>query len=235
MTRMLQFAKLQLKEIYFTNKISGTVKFILLNSLTPCLIALLFMRDNLSETISEIELLLILMSYTAPIWVLTQNLTDDKTLINKFMLPATLLEKNVSLYLNTLLIGTLVFISSIIVSNIIMQLAIPFLFTNQTDGLHLIFGGSGNNFTRLVIITMTCIYFIPLELVLYLRKSLSKKSITIAIASFVLSYLLIFFCKIAFNPSSAIFILLLLTLPLIWCAIGGTIIYKGLQKLEFKQ
>ena len=110
MTRMMQFAKLQLKEIYFSNKASGTIKFILINALTPCLIALLFEHDNLSDSISEIELLLILMSYTAPVLVLTQNLTDNKTLINKFMVPATLLEKNISLYLNTLFIGTVVFI-----------------------------------------------------------------------------------------------------------------------------
>ncbi len=235
MTRMMQFAKLQLKEIYFSNKASGTIKFILINALTPCLIALLFEHDNLSDSISEIELLLILMSYTAPVWVLTQNLTDNKTLINKFMVPATLLEKNISLYLNTLFIGTVVFISSIIVCNIIMQLAIPLLFTNQTDGLHLVFGGGGNNFGKLVFITLTCFYFIPFEIVLFLWKSLSKKSRTIAIAAFILSYLLVFFCKIVFNPSPAVFIFILLTLPLIWCAIGGIIIYRGFKKLEFKQ
>ena len=201
MTRMMQFAKLQLKEIYFSNKASGTIKFILINALTPCLIALLFEHDNLSDSISEIELLLILMSYTAPVLVLTQNLTDNKTLINKF----------------------------------IMQLAIPLLFTNQTDGLHLVFGGGGNNFGKLVFITLTCFYFIPFEIVLFLWKSLSKKSRTIAIAAFILSYLLVFFCKIAFNPSPAVFILIWLTLPLIWFAIGGIIIYKGFKKLEFKQ
>ena len=225
MTRMMQFAKLQLKEIYFSNKASGTIKFILINALTPCLIALLFEHDNLSDSISEIELLLILMSYTAPVLVLTQNLTDNKTLINKFMVPATLLEKNISLYLNPLFI----------LCSIIMQLAIPLLFTNQTDGLHLVFGGGGNNFGKLVFITLTCFYFIPFEIVLFLWKSLSKKSRTIAIAAFILSYLLVFFCKIAFNPSPAVFIFILLTLPLIWCAIGGIIIYRGFKKLEFKQ
>ena len=57
-------------------------------------------------------------------WSLVEDMRNARGLINKFMLPVTLIEKYVSLFFNTFLIATVMLFGCKILSNIFMQLVI---------------------------------------------------------------------------------------------------------------
>lgn len=90
------------------------------------------------------------------------------------MLPVTLAEKYVSLFVSTFLIGTVMLLGCAILSNIFMQLAIPLFFTEETDEPVFLFLGGGYDFKQLIVQMVIAFYVALWTVVVMLRKQYSK-------------------------------------------------------------
>ena len=153
--RMFSFSRLQMKELFISSKPMDNIKKLIVCSFSICIVCTLIHQDSLSESLSQIEQLIILISYYFTFWKLLSDMLSNNGLINKFNIPTTVTERYVSLYVSTLFIGTAIMIPLVIISNIIMQALIPLFFAEEAKGLHLIFGGRENSLRR--IITAICI------------------------------------------------------------------------------
>ena len=99
MKEMWKFSQFQLKEMFGYGKKKAFIQLLFLRSFSICVFCALVSGESLKECLSLIEQLLILLSYYFTFWSLVEDMRNDRGLINKFMLPVTLAEKYVSLFL----------------------------------------------------------------------------------------------------------------------------------------
>ena len=188
--RMMQFSKLQLNELFLNKTAAEAIKFLLLHSFSITFICLAMKRnDGIKECVSLIELLSLLFSYYFSFLNMFGDLVAKKGLVNKISVPATLSEKQASLYYSTLLMGTMILIPSIIISNIILQAAIPFVFGDEVNGLHLIFGGGGKGIKMNLIAAILILYLIILTPLALLYRKYKKVYFWSMFIAFILSYM----------------------------------------------
>lgn len=192
---MWKFSLLQLNEMLCYGKKKAFIQLLFLRSFSICVICALVSGDSLKECLSLIEQSLILLSYYFTFWSLVENMRNDRGLINKFMLPITLAEKYVSLFFSTFLIGTVMLLGCAILSNIFMQLAIPLLFTEETNGPVLLFLGGGYGLKQLMLQVVIAFYVALWTLVVMLRKQYSKTRFWLIVVLCVLSYVLPVLCR----------------------------------------
>lgn len=228
--RMMQFSKLQLNELFLNKTAAETIKFLLLHSFSITLICLAMKRNNsIKECISLIELLSLLFSYYFSFLNLFGDLVAKKGLLNKISVPATLSEKQASLYYSTLLMGTMILIPSIIISNIILQAAIPFVFGDEANGLYLIFGGGGKSIQMNLIAAILIIYMIILTPIVLLYRKYKKVYFWSMFIAFILSYML----PIIFMYGLITKITLVLV-TVFWSIFAVIKANKGLRKIELE-
>lgn len=234
MKRTLQFSKLQLEELFLNKPVIEIIKLLLLRSFSVCIICMLIKQEGIKECISFIELLLITFCYYFSFWILITDFLDNKGLINKLTIPATTTEKYVSLYISTLLIGTITIIPCIIISNIIMQIAIPLLFEEDSNGLNLIFGGGGNDIKQTLSMILIIIYSTILTPVLLLSKQYKKIFFQCIISAFILSYILPIVFMYFFNTSEGVIKHIFITVTVVWSIVAVILTNRGLMKFESK-
>lgn len=227
--RMMQFSKLQLNELFLNKTAAETIKFLLLHSFSITFICLAMKRnDGIKECISLIELLSLLFSYYFSFLNLFGDLVAKKGLLNKISVPATLSEKLASLYYSTLLMGTMILIPSIIISNIILQAAIPFVFGDEVNGLHLIFGG-GKSIQMNLIAAILILYLIILTPLALLYRKYKKVYFWSMFIVFILSYML----PIIFMYGLITKITIVLV-TVFWSIFAIITANKGLRKVELE-
>ncbi len=232
--RALLFSKLQLEELFLNKSVTEIIKLLLLRSFSICMICMLIKQEGIKECISFIELLLITFCYYFSFWILITDLLDNKGLINKLTIPATLTEKYVSIYISTLIIGTITIIPCIIISNIIMQIAIPLFFEEDNNGLNLIFGGDGNNIKQIFSIILITIYSTILTPVLLLWKQYKKTFFWCITLAFILSYILPIVFMYFFNTSKDTIKYIFITVTVVWSIAAVFLTNRGLMKFESK-
>lgn len=228
--RMMQFSKLQLNELFLNKTAAEAIKFLLLHSFSITFICLAMKRnDGIKECISLIELLSLLFSYYFSFLNLFGDLVAKKGLLNKISVPATLSEKQASLYYSTLLMGTMILIPSIIISNIILQAAIPFVFGDEVNGLHLIFGGGGKGIKMNLIAAILILYLIILTPLALLYRKYKKVYFWSMFIAFILSYML----PIIFMYGLITTITMVLV-TVFWSIFAIITVNKGLRKVELE-
>lgn len=176
---MWKFSLLQLNEMLCYGKKKAFIQLLFLRSFSICVICALVSGDSLKECLSLIEQSLILLSYYFTFWSLVENMRNDRGLINKFMLPITLAEKYVSLFFSTFLIGTVMLLGCAILSNIFMQLAIPLLFTEETNGPVLLFLGGGYGLKQLMLQVVVAFYVALWTLVVMFEETIQQNPILV--------------------------------------------------------
>ena len=209
------------------------IQLLFLRSFSICVICALVSGDSLKECLSLIEQSLILLSYYFTFWSLVENMRNDRGLINKFMLPITLAEKYVSLFFSTFLIGTVMLLGCAILSNIFMQLAIPLLFTEETNGPVLLFLG-GYGLKQLMLQGVVAFYVALWTLVVMLRKQYSKTRFWLIVVLCVLSYVLPVLCMYGLGAPKGIIKYTWSIVSVVWSIVAVVMTYKGFRKLEFR-
>ncbi len=231
---MWKFSLLQLNEMFCYGKKKAFIQLLFLRSFSICVICALVSGDSLKECLSLIEQLLILLSYYFTFWSLVENMRNDRGLINKFMLPVTLAEKYVSLFFSTFLIGTVMLLGCAILSNIFMQLAIPLLFTEETNGPVLLFWGGGYGLKQLMLQVVIAFYVALWTLVVMLRKQYSKTRFWLIVVLCVLSYVLPVLCMYGLGAPKSIIKYTWSIVSVVWSIVAVIMTYKGFRKLEFR-
>ena len=234
MKEMWKFSQFQLKEMFGYGKKKAFIQLLFLRSFSICVFCALVSGDSLKECLSLIEQLLILLSYYFTFWNLVEDMRNDRGLINKFMLPVTLAEKYVSLFFSTFLIGTVMLLGCAILSNIFMQLAIPLLFTEETNGPVLLFLGGGYGLKQLMLQVVIAFYVALWTLVVMLRKQYSKTRFWLIVVLCVLSYVLPVLCMYGLGAPKSIIKYTWSIVSVVWSIVAVIMTYKGFRKLEFR-
>ena len=123
----------------------------------------------------------------------------------------------------------LLLIPSIIISNIIMQAAIPFVFGDEVNGLHLIFGGGGKGIKMNLIAAILILYFIILTPLALLYRKYKKVYFWSMFIVFIMSYML----PIIFMYGVITKITLVLV-TVFWSIFAIITANKGLRKVELE-
>ena len=159
---------------------------------------------------------------------------NKKGLFNKLSIPATLSEKQTSPYCSTIFIGTVILIPSIIISNIILQTSIPFVFGDEVNGLHLIFGGGGKDVIKSIIAIIIIFYMIVLTPLALLYHQYNKFLFWSMFSAFIMSYGLSIILMYVFNIQKDIIGVVLVLITIIWSILAILITNKGLRKVELE-
>lgn len=233
--RMMQFSKLQLNELFLNKTATEAIKLLSLRSFTITFICLFIkQQDGIKECISLIELLLILFSYYYSFLALYGNLMGNKDLLNKVSVPATITEKQISLYCSTIFIGTVIIMPCIIISNLMLQAAIPFVFGDEVNGSHIIFGGGGKSLTGNITAMIIVFHIIILTPVVLLYHQFKKSFFWIIFSAFIMSYGLAIVFMYGLNIPKDIIKFVLILFIIIWSILAVLITNKGLRKVELR-
>lgn len=159
--RMLLFTRLQIGEMYGLN-IWRTVLMAFSSVLIICLLSLLF-EDDLAESISfaEIPLLVIAMMQVSTLF--------SDLLTSRMTVPASPLEKYVSLYVGSIALAVPYLLFSALWGSAIF--AIVSLVTGDAEGMRLLFLGGRHDSEHVLTMIALTFYLLPLVVVF----SMSKK------------------------------------------------------------
>lgn len=121
-----------------------------------------------------------------------------------------------------------------ILSNIFMQLAIPLLFTEETNGPVLLFLGGGYGLKQLMLQVVIAFYVALWTLVVMLRKQYSKTRFWLIVVLCVLSYVLPVLCMYGLGAPKSIIKYTWSIVSVVWSIVAVVMTYKGFRKLEFR-
>lgn len=188
--RMLLFSRLQIGEIYLKD-IAKTLRVVTIIVISIPLLAMLFTGGDFAESVDLCENIL-LAFISVQILAFCSDLTSRRMLI-----PASMMEKYVSMYFSSIVTGIFFLVFSFIVGSAVFT-AVSYIKSLEDGGLTFLYFREGNNAAILVYPLFIAIMALWLNLFRSVRKKLGK-----AVAG-ILGFAALVFVPILLEDSGAI-------------------------------